>query len=133
VLDGGDNEVFLHGTRLSRFMKSVEEATQAMGPAEAGDVVQEPPLSEPLPVAAAGTTPATDPWAPLIDAGLALIQTLAAARGEGAGTASTVARPAWIETDAATGKSWLKLPMPEPAVVQRLADGLSGLLAGLRP
>jgi hypothetical protein len=38
----------------------------------------------------------------------------------------------WIETDAATGKSYLRLRVPEPATVQRLADALSGLLAGLR-
>ena len=30
----------------------------------------------------------------------------------------------WIETDAATGKSYLKLPVPGPATVQRLADAL---------
>jgi hypothetical protein len=36
----------------------------------------------------------------------------------------------WIETDERTGKSYFKLPVPEPAVVQRLADALAGLLGG---
>jgi hypothetical protein len=36
----------------------------------------------------------------------------------------------WIETDPASGRQTLKLPLPEPATVQRLADALQGLLAG---
>ncbi|MGZ8210987.1 MAG: hypothetical protein ACXWUH_10805 [Burkholderiales bacterium] len=32
VLDGGTKEVFLHGTRLSKFMESVDKVTGAMGP-----------------------------------------------------------------------------------------------------
>jgi hypothetical protein len=40
--------------------------------------------------------------------------------------------PQWIETDARTGRSYLKLPVPEPAAVQRVADALTDLLSGLR-
>jgi hypothetical protein len=29
-----------------------------------------------------------------------------------------------VETDPATGKRYLKLPMPEPQAVERLAEGL---------
>ncbi|MDD5037482.1 MAG: DEAD/DEAH box helicase, partial [Methylococcaceae bacterium] len=42
VLDGGENAVFLNGTRLSQFMKSVEEATSAMGEASADEAAAEP-------------------------------------------------------------------------------------------
>ena len=35
VLDGGESEVFMQGTRLSQFMKSVEHVAGAMGEAEA--------------------------------------------------------------------------------------------------
>jgi hypothetical protein len=35
VLDGGDHEVFMQGTRLSQFMKSVEQVAGAMGEDEA--------------------------------------------------------------------------------------------------
>jgi len=34
VLDGGDSEVFMNGTRLSKFMESVDAVTGAMGTAE---------------------------------------------------------------------------------------------------
>jgi superfamily II DNA or RNA helicase len=165
VLDGGENEVFLNGTRLSAFMKSVDEVTGAMGEAEpaeetasaeAESVAAEraPQSTERTPQAAdagaadsvaaqdtsrlgaevrAAAPPASDPWATLIDAGLKLVETLAAARAEGgAESEARAATQSWIETDAASGKSYLKLPVPEPATVQRLADALSGLLAGLR-
>lgn len=37
-----------------------------------------------------------------------------------------------FERNPQTGGDVLKLPLPEPQTVQRLADALSGLLAGLR-
>ena len=41
-------------------------------------------------------------------------------------------RPAWIETDSATGKSFIKLPVPDPQTVQRLAGAVGELIARLR-
>jgi hypothetical protein len=61
----------------------------------------------------------TDPWAPLLDAGLSLIAELARRDGD-AGSASTP----WIERDAATGRDCLKLPLPEPATLDRIAQAL---------
>ena len=37
----------------------------------------------------------------------------------------------WIETDGATGRSVLKLPLPEPQVLQQLTVALSRLVAGV--
>ncbi len=37
----------------------------------------------------------------------------------------------WIETDGLTGRSVLKLPLPEPQVLQQLTVALSRLVAGL--
>ncbi len=37
-----------------------------------------------------------------------------------------------IEHDPRTGRAVLKIPLPQPQTVQRLADALGGLLAGLR-
>jgi hypothetical protein len=50
VLDGGDHEVFMQGTRLSQFMKSVEQVAGAMGEdeAESGtDIAEAPEASAP--------------------------------------------------------------------------------------
>ena len=70
-----------------------------------------------------------DPWASLVDAGLKLVETLA--NRHCADADPSVAPAQWIERDPRTGREYLKLPMPEPETVQRLAQALGGLLAGL--
>ena len=180
VLDGGENEVFMQGTRLSQFMKSVEQVAGAIGEVDADaepgvstgaaqDMPAEPPsqapvidlavmdaaaatpdapaevptqaepiAASPLPVdatlptaGAADTTPATgaaspatgsdtaDPWAAILEAGAALLQGLAASRG--ADGASAARAPIAIERDPVTGQASVRLPLPDPAVLQRLA------------
>ena len=144
VLDGGQSDVSLQGTRLSRFMKSVDEVTGAMGeaepvePAPATHATSSPPQNAAQPgvtIAETEVEPTSsaplDPWGPLIDVGLKLVETLAAA-SDSNGTKQNGASPSWIETDTRTGQRYLKLPVPEPAAVQRLADALSGFLSGLR-
>jgi superfamily II DNA or RNA helicase len=149
VLDGGVNEVFLQGTRLSKFMASVEQVAGAVGEAEAdadADVEPEPmtggaartavaavdPLSaDDLPdatpqggdgsggAAMADSAPPqaelADPWAALLEAGAALLQGVAAARAAGG------ASPITIERDPATGQASVRLPLPDAAVLQKLA------------
>ncbi len=164
ILDGGENEVVLQGTRLSKFMETVEQvsgavatdarseepgedtppldataeagaATEADGAAEyqetaavrpdageqpAAEPATQPALPTPTSAAAAG---AADPWAPLLAAGTQLLGELsAAAQGEGDSP--------WVHTDPATGQRYLKLPVPDLQTVQRLAEGLLGLLGG---
>uniref|UniRef100_UPI0035AEC1F0 helicase-related protein n=1 Tax=Accumulibacter sp. TaxID=2053492 RepID=UPI0035AEC1F0 len=184
VLDGGDDEVVLQGSRLARFMETVDrvtgemagestasederrdtpplEATAEAGVAPAGDGEEEyqeaglqvegvvgagelpppaaaaapaaelaamPPVGEPEAapnVQAAPTVPATsaDPWSPLLSAGVQLLGELAAA-------ASGERQSPWVQSDPATGERFLKLPVPDPQTVQRLAEGLLGLLGG---
>jgi len=136
VLDGGDNEIFMHGTRLSQFMDSVEEVTQSMGqgeqPAEAAAPAPPPAVEHTVSAAdvadlMAPATPALDPWAPLIDVGMQLVAALAQAAD-----AESAKRPAWIETDSATGASFIKLPVPDPHTVQRLAAAIGDLVMRLR-
>jgi superfamily II DNA or RNA helicase len=150
VLDGGASEVFLHGTRLSKFMENVEEVTRTVAttPVEIDDAeaAQEearqgapapgseiPPETEALSVSATEAaptpgaadtdrSPSANPWAPLLEAGLHFLDELARA-GQPGQTASSL-----LEIDPKTGRSWLKLPVPEPATLQRLADGLRDLL-----
>lgn len=157
VLDGGANEVFLQGTRLSKFMESVEQVAGAMGEADA-DTAAEPPgaarsgssasaavdvaptadgvegvaesaaAAHPgLATAPAGEDAATrtepaDPWAAILEAGAALLQGLAEARA--AGTSSPAA-PITIERDPITGTASVRLPLPDAAVMQRLAKAFA--------
>ena len=91
--------------------------------------------------AAAGTTapgaienrpPSTDSWASLLTAGLKLVESLtAASNGNGHGAAAGTGS-GWMETDAETGRTYVKLPVPDPQVLQTLADSLSRLVTGLR-
>jgi hypothetical protein len=64
---------------------------------------------------------AADPWAPLLDAGIQLLHGLAAA-------ADGKSSSPWVQTDPQSGQRFLKLPVPDPKTVQRLADGLLHLL-----
>jgi hypothetical protein len=191
VLDGGDSAVFMNGTRLSKFMESVDEVTGAMGVAEEAPAAPEPetptrktptretptretppqavlgdeatppaatqtaddtdlqpppaPIGAPSPAeppveppsaesiaqpsAAPAAAPASDPWAPLLQAGLQWIDSLAAPAAAGGSAQASGPR---ISTDPATGQRQVTLPLPDPATVQRLAEGLAGLLARLQ-
>ena len=199
VLDGGEREIFLQGTRLAQFMKSVEQVAAATSAAEVeadGDSAAEPTAAAgaapPLPTPAArpetavdslaclandavgpaaelgtgidaesevaadaaglaaaarlegaaepddagteigsgsgpeaaaaasaappaGPARSADSWAALLEAGALLLQGLASAQ------ATPGAAPISIERDPVTGQASVRLPLPEPAVLQRLA------------
>jgi len=127
VLDGGSSEVFMNGSRLAKFMESVEQATQAGAatpvqeeePEEQSQAMPEapPPAAETTEPEAA-TTPPVNPWAPLLEVGLQLLGGLSGASGQAP----------LLETDPQSGRAYLKIPVPEPATVQRLADALRDLL-----
>lgn len=182
VLDGGQDEVFLGGTRLKSFMESVEKATGAIPRVEvtetvapgADEVMETAAITDaideiPERAAAAGaideiekvlgaeggraegieatglgaeglaTTPAPpsakDPWAELASAGLAFLDKLGDAlsaghpvspplgegKGEGASGAPGSMPPVLFESDEA-GRSYLKLPAPNPDTLKKLAE-----------
>ncbi len=154
ILDGGSGEISLGGTRLSRFMKDVENVTGQMGrgealaPAEeAANVVAAPaemqetaaparmgdaaaasePQVEAVESAARAASP--DPWAGLLQVGVQLLWALSAP------SASPAAAHPWIEYDTATGGRSLKLPVPSPETANRLADALSAFsdVCGVAP
>jgi hypothetical protein len=164
VLDGGDSAVFMNGTRLAKFMESVDEVTGAMGTAEEAGAapvgaahvpapapqpsaeVEEaaraaPPPAEvaaigqateaPASPAASPATSTTDPWAPLLEAGLRWIESLHESDAPAAAEGDEGDRRPRISTDPRTGARSVTLPLPDPATVQRLAEGLTRLLAGL--
>jgi hypothetical protein len=145
VLDGGESEKSSCRARdLSKFMESVEQVAGAMGEAD-GDIASVPPHAaadapdltpspvdvpltrDEMPLAAEAETaepappPAGDPWAAIIQAGAALLQGLATARSAGG------AGPITIERDPVTGQASVRLPLPEPAVLQQLAKAFEPL------
>ncbi len=201
VLDGGENEVFMQGTRLSKFMESVEQVAGSMGEAQSDDAdtdaaeaeasadvmtdstvasservspggglpdtataepgssgtpaaaIAEPgeadgtetttiePVAPNAPTptavnpATSGATPsesdapvappaanAPDPWAAILEAGAALLQGLASSRNPPTG--GRAAPPIQIERDPATGQASVRLPLPDAAVLQKLAKAL---------
>jgi len=153
ILDGGVGEISLGGSRLSRFMKDVENVTGRMGegeaitPAEEAGCVPDSPVAAPAPdsldaprnegerttAAAASEAPepptspiGTNPWEALVQVGAQLVGALAAANDPG--------RPAhpWVERDPAGGASALKIPLPPPETARRLADALSELANALK-
>jgi superfamily II DNA or RNA helicase len=115
VLDGGETEVFLGGSRLNKFMETVDSVTGAIPEATIEDteealrapqepeegrprgrggrrgapqpvVVEQEADEEPTPL-----QPATDPWSALLQTGMALLQGLAtgARSGTSKGTTSS--------------------------------------------
>jgi SNF2 family DNA or RNA helicase len=143
ILDGGESEISLGGSRLNRFMKEVESVTGHMGNAEpvtpAEEIAAAPPaaLLEAAPnpeetevssvdSAMQMTAPVADPWQALAQVGVQLISALA--------TVNDPAAPAhpWIERDPATGARSLRLPLPPPEAASRIADALSSLVDVLR-
>jgi SNF2 family DNA or RNA helicase len=126
VLDGGMSEVFLGGTRLKRFMESVDKVSQS--------------IPEPMPVQADGDDrrpqeddgtkatraeiPAQPDWGELISAGRSFLDKLGRALSTDRKTPVEVGGGVKIETDAATGQRHLRLPAPSKEILQ----GIAGLL-----
>ncbi|MCK1741903.1 DEAD/DEAH box helicase [Bradyrhizobium sp. 139] len=143
ILDGGNNEISLGGSRLSRFLKDVENVTGSVRPGEAVTAEEEAgqvegagdagPVSSAAPVVRAGEAStaasrdsSSDPWQSLIEMGSQLVGAIVAANGAGA-----VGHP-WIERDPKTGGQNLKIPLPPPEAARRLADVLGALAERLR-
>jgi hypothetical protein len=157
VLDGGQDEVFMGGTRLKRFMESVEAATEAIGrdaaaaAAVAAAVAAAPADASPPqePLAAARPPWRTEPAGAvggsyqqlvmqLISAGRMILDGLAqAVQPAGADGAGRLAGPAaspWaIQRDPITGEQFLKVPVPSEQVMGRAAlwlQALAGAVGG---
>ncbi len=128
VLDGGETEVFLGGSRLNKFMETVESTTKAIPEAMAEDAAPEPAIqTAPAPEdETPAVTPPADPWAGLLQTGMALLQQFAARPTAGGGLASLVKR------DERTGETYLKVPVAKPEVLDQALKAFETLLQGLR-
>lgn len=150
VLDGGEKEVFLGGTRLTKFLETVEKVTTSItAPAveEASEIhvaeegETEQALLQPSEAAAPAPQPvAENPMAGLLQSGVALLEQLAAAShlvvGNGAAAKSTRAQTpvgqVQVERDEQTGGAVLKIQLPEPEVLERTLRTLASALEKYR-
>jgi superfamily II DNA or RNA helicase len=149
VLDGGQDEVFMGGTRLNRFMESVEKATgsisqpmpqerKATVAAEEAEVAKRAKAAE-TGEAGQPTKPSPAPheqlWADVLSTGMSLLEKLGQAFGAGqtapsgpsARSAGTALAPAEMLTglvarDEPTGQPYLKLPLPGPQTMQKIVE-----------
>ena len=143
ALDGGEKEVFLGGSRLTRFMETVEQASAripAAAPEEPGAAAEAAQTdgAEAPSTAAAGTTSSEDVWSGLLQTGLSFLQGLAAAaRDTGGCPSGGRAAPSgpglsFIRRDHATGEPYLHVPMPKPEVLDRFLAAAGELLGRMR-
>jgi superfamily II DNA or RNA helicase len=147
VLDNGQDQVLLGGTRLNRFMESVETATGAIPapmPAETAETrAAAAAAQEAAPEEGGGdsTQAPTTQGAPgpseslgsLIAAGASFLDQLgrfvasaqAAPPGQGSGSALLTTL---LARDAGTGQAYLKLPLPDEDTLKQITGAL-GILA----
>ena len=149
VLDGGKDEVFLGGSRLKRFMETVEQVSNAVpqtptsdGEADGADAPaahgnghasrQAVPATR-----AAGSSPSSAPqpaWADLASAGLSFLDKLGKAlAGSGESRTPLEAGPlvSLVQKDVKTGQTYLRLPAPEPETLRKFTDLLTSLTTAL--
>lgn len=153
VLDGGENEVFLGGTRLKQFMDSVEKATTSIpsaaptepqfdGDGEDGKDGETTASQRPARGEAASAAerqsprPASDEvWTDVVSAGVSLLDKIAQALSAGQprerqGTQRGAAQlpSGLVVRDESGGQPYLKLPLPKAEVVEKITSLLSALL-----
>ena len=169
ALDGGANEVFLGGSRLTRFMETVDKAAGSI-PAPPPE---EPPTAEPegssamvadeaesagIPATGPGgsgvtTTTISDkdgfssapdgdgkanPWAGLVETGLAFLKQLSqVARPQTSGANESgkldgSSGRGLVRRDPETGEPFLRLPVPNPEVLDQILAAASMLLERMR-
>lgn len=154
VLDGGPSEVFLGGTRLTRFMESVEKVTTSISepmPTEpqSADVQEEAPSEDDAPRKRIGIqdpraigppqVAVENPWNDVFSAGMSLLEKLKGAMSLPQGPSQSQSRASGglvlpgelITRDEASGQPYLKLPLPQPEVMEKIAGLLTALVGRL--
>lgn len=132
VLDGGKDEVFLGGTRLKRFMDSVDKATNAIPQSismQANDGTEENrPAIESKKENILETEQRHD-WDSLISTGLLFLdkvgETLLGKENKSTKPVSKLFSELKVEKDKTTGQQQLKIPIPPREVLKGIADILT--------
>ena len=138
VLDGGEREVFLGGSRLSRFMETVEKTTTAIAPSadiDADRTSEAEPRIKPArrPVVPA-LSPAVGPasgWGAVVQTGVAFLEQLVSA-SHGAGPRDAEGLR-FVHRDPQTGEDYLRIPVPSPDVLDHVLQTIGALLDRFRP
>ncbi|MBN2315255.1 MAG: DEAD/DEAH box helicase [Sedimentisphaerales bacterium] len=136
VLDKGKDEVFLGGTRLKRFMDSVDQATSAIPesmPREDKTAIEADQIEDVAIIATeqreAVGSPKEQAWNDIITAGATLLeklgQTLLAGKGESTTQRTKSPSGPRIEVDETTGQQHLKIPMPNRETIQGIVNLLN--------
>jgi len=145
VLDDGQGEVFLGGTRLKRFMEGVEKATGAIPepmPQQeqtakdtqeaAQEVGEQAESAQPTAKPAAAQRPLAPVVEDLLTTGLSFLEKLSqVVSSQGPATGSGPSHPVSIETDQATGKHYLRLPVPDTDVLRKITSAMADILKRL--
>lgn len=121
VLDGGEKNISLGGSRLTKFIETVEQTTAGIPTPSPADV-REPRNGRSNAARDAAsearslppTRAADNPLAGLIKAGLSLLE--------------RATSPQAIQRDEATGEQFLRLPMPKPEVMRDVTNALQTLM-----
>lgn len=138
ILDGGEAQLHLGGSRLNRFMEGVERAisTEAVEPPTPEHTTPRSPTATEAVAESHGTgsdrgAPSIagdgrDGWQPLLDFAQAMLSALARqpVNGEERSPGNVVRR------DPRTGERYLHLPLPDKDKMTRLIDALRDVLAG---
>jgi superfamily II DNA/RNA helicase len=145
VLDGGEREVFLGGSRLNKFMETVESATSAIPEPLIEDAEEAlrfpvepdrvPPPPEPRSGKGGRRSQATAPPAPLPVPLAAESEseelTKPQPRTEAAANGATRVK-SLVQRDEKTGENYLRLPVPPPEVLDQALQAFGNFLKGLR-
>jgi superfamily II DNA or RNA helicase len=133
VLDGGEREVFLGGSRLSRFMEAVEKTTTAIASPPGLDGDRRRRTKRSVESARRPGAPITAPasgaggdWATLVQSGLAWLERLVAV------SAASKDGPAdglrFVHRDPHSGEDYLRIPMPSAETLDRALQTIGALL-----
>lgn len=148
VLDGGESEVFLGGSKMKKFMETVERVAGAIpqqeAPAislreanedsmiaeEADEVISVFEDEEPR----ESITPALDPVQDLIHTGIQVLSAFGKVLQEQSGRKQAVSNPlaALVNRNARTGQAELHIPLPDKDTAQQFGRLLSGFGALLQ-
>lgn len=137
VLDGGETEIFLGGSKMKKFMETVEQVSDSI-PAhvptpeenvETADAISTPveTVVEARVQSPPAPSPQQQPWNELLNAGLEFLGKLGGTLQAQPGEKTKVpGLPGLIARDEASGSQELRIPLPDTETAQKLGDLLAG-------